>query len=172
MNSILVKGDENAKKTENRPLSLINDQNGTTGNNFWYGFCRAKRNSCEVIAVHNAKVLLGMESTLSKTMFTFQMADGMWMYGVLGSYPQTVGKVLWLYGMDHDVVSLSEMTEPGVYIMSFWNDNAPWNGLHTVAIRYDGINYIAYNYYGDGETTNFPSLQQFADSYICGYYLR
>ena len=44
---------------------LVTDQNGTTGKNFVYGDYPAQHNACEAIAVHNAKVLLGMPTKLS-----------------------------------------------------------------------------------------------------------
>ena len=47
---------------------IINDQYGTTGDQFVYGAYKASWNACETIAVHNAKVLMGKESTLSETM--------------------------------------------------------------------------------------------------------
>ena len=62
------------------------------------------------------------------------------------------------------------MTKQGVYIISFWNDNAPWNGLHTVAVSYDGTTYTTYNLNGNG-SESFVSPEFYARLYICGYYL-
>ena len=64
---------DNNKSTTTRN-KIINDQNGTTGKNFNYGVRKAEKNGCEPIALHNAKVLTGKESTLSDTMKSFSEA--------------------------------------------------------------------------------------------------
>ena len=154
--------------THNR---LINDQNGTTGNSFKYGNYSASWNGCETIAVHNAKVLNGIDSTLSNTMNDFQDAGAMIGFGALGSNPYAIGRVLDNEGIGYSRVGLDDITQEGTYIISFWNDNAPCNGLHTVAVSYDGANYTTYNLYGRGNTsTKSPYI--YANNYICGYYLR
>ncbi len=150
---------------------LINDQNGDTGNNFRYGLYSAKHNACEVIAVHNAKVLEGKESSLSETMNDFQSAGAMIGFGTFGSNPYAIGDVLSKEGIDYSNVGLSRMTEPGTYIISFWNNNAPWNGLHTVAVSYNGTTYTAYNLYGNGIVSEID-LSDYSKRFICGYYLR
>ena len=107
--------------TQNR---LINDQNDTsgTGGNFRYGLYSASNNACETIAVHNAKVLKGINSNLSSTMMSFQMANAMIEpTGYFGSNPYSIGRVLSNSGISYSRVGLNEMTEPGTYIISYWN---------------------------------------------------
>lgn len=154
--------------TKNR---LINDQYAATGTRFSYGIHAARKNACEVIAVHNAKVLLGRESTLSQTMADFQAAGAMIGYGLFGSSPRAIGRVLRRSGIACERVGLADMTRRGVYIISFWNDHAPWGGLHTVAVRYDGQHYTTYNLKGRGEVTHLPPAV-YARRFICGYYLK
>lgn len=154
--------------TKNR---LINDQYAATGTRFSYGIHAARKNACEVIAVHNAKVLLGRESTLSQTMADFQAAGAMIGYGLFGSNPRAIGRVLRRSGIAYERVNLSGITRRGVYIISFWNDRAPWGGLHTVAVRYDGKHYTTYNLKGRGEVTSLPPAV-YARRFICGYYLK
>lgn len=149
---------------------LINDQYDATGRQFVYGFHAARKNACETIAVHNAKVLLGRESTLSRTMADFQAAGAMIGYGLFGSSPRAIGRVLRRGGIAYERVSLADMTRRGVYIISFWNDRAPWGGLHTVAVRYDGVRYTTYNLKGRGEVTSLPP-SVYARHFICGYFL-
>lgn len=150
---------------------IINDQNGTTGNNFEYGLYDASWNACGTIAVHNAKVLKGIESSLSETMTDFQAVGAMVGYGYFGSNPLKLGSVLSFEGIDYSRVGLNEMTESGTYIISFWNENPLENGLHTVAISYDGMSYTAYNLDCYGESDPFyPS--DYSTRFICGYYLR
>jgi hypothetical protein len=57
-----------------------------------------------------------------------------------------------------------------VYIISFWNDNKPWGGLHTVAVKYDGVRYATYNLSGNGQIS-YMLPSDYACDFICGYYL-
>lgn len=147
---------------------IINDQNGSTGNSFMYGFFPAKWNGCKAIAVHNAKVLMGIESSLSETMTDFQSVGAMIGYGLFGSDPNLIGRVLEKEGIGYSRVTINEMTESGVYIMSYWNSSSIWDGLHTVAVYYDGSTYMAYNTQGSARKIE---ILDYSDRYICGYYL-
>lgn len=149
---------------------LINDQYGATGERFIYGLHRARRNGCEAIAVHNAKVALGMDSTLSQTMADFHRAFAMIGYGFFGSNPRAIGRVLRCSGIGYIRVGRHELTRQGVYILAFWNDRRPWGGLHTVAMRCDGGGYTTYNLKGRGMVSALPPAV-YARHYICGYYL-
>ena len=62
------------------------------------------------------------------------------------------------------------MSEDGVYIMSFWNEGAPWNGLHTVAVKIDGGNCKAYNLNGYNEVENID-LKGYSGRFITAYYV-
>ena len=148
---------------------IVNDQNGDTGKNFEYGLYKASWNACETIAVHNAKVLKGIPSSLSETMQDFQRAGAMIGYGFFGSSPYRIGRVLETEAIDYSRVKIGNMTNPGVYIISFWNESI-FDGLHTIAINYDGATYTAYNLYGDGKTYAIQ-LSEYNKRFICGYYL-
>ena len=69
-------------------------------------------------------------------------------------------------------VGLNDMTKQGVYIISFWNENPLSNGLHTVAVSYDGKTYTTYNYSGYGDLL-FEDPVEYATvcRFECGYYL-
>ena len=150
---------------------IINDQNGATGNDFRYGLYSAEYNSCEVIAVHNAKVLKGIDSSLSGTMRTFQSSYAMIGFGTLGSDPNAIGRVLSREGIEYcEVSNPANMTLYGTYIMSFWNRNTIFGGLHTIAVSYNGTEYTAYNLKGNGRTYSI-NLSDYKDTFICGYYL-
>ena len=168
------KVDSNSSTTTKN--KLINDQNGKTGKNFEYGLYKASHNACETIAVHNAKVLKGIDSTLSYTMVSFQTSGAMIGYGYFGSMPQAIGNVLKNEGIAYERVGLSEITQPGVYIISFWNSDSIFKGLHTVALQYNGYEYEIYNYKslrdnGTYEPSKRLNLSEFEGRYICGYYL-
>lgn len=149
---------------------LLNDQNRQTGSSFRYGLHKASWNSCEAIAIHNAKILLGTSSTLSETMTAIQKAGGMMCYGLFGSDPFVIGRVMRSSGIHARRVRQTDMRAPGYYILSFWNEGAPWHGAHTVALRSDGTTWTIYNYFGNGRQTHTVPLT-LGRRFICGYYL-
>ena len=163
------KVDKDTKTTTRN--KVVNDQNGATGSKFSYGAYPASHNACETIAVHNAKVLTGRSSTLSETITDFQNANAMFGLGFFGSNPYAIGNVLSNEGIEYSRVGLTEMTQPGVYIISFWTGKPCASPLHTVAVDYNGKAYTTYNLNGYGRTSDLdPTL--YAYNYICGYYLR
>ena len=136
-----------------------------------YGKHYAYWNACETIAIHNAKVLLGMESTLSQTMLDSQKAGIMIGDGYFGSNPFGIGKVLRKYEIRYSLVNRGGMTKPGVYIISYWNKAWYKSGLHTIAVHYDGSQYIAYNVGNGGETGIPIDPSDYRGRFIIGYYL-
>ena len=150
---------------------IINDQNGATGKNFRYGRKNVSWNGCETIAVHNAKLLKGKNSSLSETIDDFHAVNAIVGFGLCGSNPYSIGSVLEKEDISYTGVGLNDMTKQGVYIISFWNENPLSNGLHTVAVSYDGTYYTAYNLYCNGDEYHI-SLSDYSTSFICGYYLR
>ena len=151
---------KSAKPTKNR---LIYSQHEKEISGFQYGLYSPSYNACETVAVHNAKVLLGIDSTLVDTMEDFQAANAMSLFGIFGSWPSKIGKVLQNEGIGYTTVRLDEMDKPGTYIISFWNGPQ----IHTVAVSNSGEGYTTYNFYGN--ENNLPA--NYAYNYICGYYL-
>lgn len=160
------KVDENPETTTKN--KIITDQDGATGQNFEYGLYPAQHNACETIALHNAKVLKGIDSSLSETMSDFQSSGAMIGYGYFGSNPYCIGDVLKYEGIEYSRVGLDELTESGVYIISYWN-NGTLPTIHTVCVAFDGEVYITYNLGENGVL--FSSPDTYASKYICGYYL-
>ncbi len=156
-----------SQTTANR---ILNDQNRQTGRAFRYGFHKASWNGCEAIAIHNAKVLLGKASTLSETMTAIQKSWGMICFGLFGSNPFVIGRVMKQFGIRASRIREADMNHPGHYILSFWNEGAPWNGAHTVTLSSDGQIWTIYNYHGNGRETKTKPLT-FGRRFICGYYL-
>ena len=112
------------------------------------------------------KVLLGIDSTLVDTMEDFQAANAMSPFGIFGSWPSKIGKVLQNEGIGYTTVRLDEMDKPGTYIISFWNGQ-----IHTVAVSYDGTEYISYNQTTFATGPEYKSPFTYAQNYIFGYYL-
>lgn len=91
--------------------------------------------------------------------------------GFFGSDPYAIGKVLKSSGLSYTKVTANQLSNEGIYIISFWNCNPPWNGLHTVAFEYyDGI-YTTYNLFGDGYDSYLIPSDYFGDRFIIGYYI-
>jgi len=151
--------------TRNR---IINDQNGTTGYAFRFGRYLAKDKACEAIAVHNVKVLKGMDSTLSETIDAFMSCGAIWLGGLLGSNQYEIGKVLDYYNISYSKTAINYMVEEGTYIVSYVNEKA-YTGIHTIAVTYDGQGYTAYNYYENDKGPFYPS--EFITRSICVYYV-
>lgn len=153
--------------TENR---LVCDQNGVRGRAFVYGDYPARRNACEAIAVHNARVLLGRESSLSETIALFQALGAMIFRGFFGSNVYKIKRVLRALDIPFEKVKRKGLGRPGVYIVSFWNEKPLKNGIHTVALTYDGEKYTTYNLHGNGAASG-EDPRDYAKRFIVGYYL-
>lgn len=109
---------------------------------------------------------MGQNSSLSQTIYEFQclglmIGDGGWGSDVTG-----IGAAMEIRGYKAYSVGLNELNKPGVYIISFWNENPPVNGLHTVAVSYNGDNYSTYNLKGRGEVDNRNPNEYVGDRYI------
>ena len=157
--------------------TIINDQNvaGSPVSKMILGSCYLSHNGCEVIAVNNAMVLLGLEPSMADLIKTFEsenaLIGGSLSLGVLGSNPYSIKRVLKRKDMDYDSVSYDDLSKPGVYIVSYWNDTAYDSMLHTVAIQSNGVgDYTIYNRYGDGKVYTDTFLD-FSETYITGYRL-
>lgn len=134
--------------TKNR---IINDQCGATGHSFRYGSFGADYNACEVIALHNALVLTGWESSLSEAIKTVQLSGGMFCCGKWGTKLSRIGQITKSeYGLTARVVrKIERIDRDGVYIMSFWNCGRDvLQGLHTVALKRENGVFCAYNLTG------------------------
>ena len=164
--------DENPETTtKNR---IINGQALSDYADFRYGLFDNGFNTCEVIAIHNAKKCLGMESTLSQTIYDVQKCDGMWLLGLFGTYPGKTNNILNYYGIRYtNIESVDGMSEKGMYIISYWdkNDKDVFWGIHTIAVEYDGGLYHAYNLFGTSPNKNPIDLDDIRDYYINGFYI-
>ena len=129
-NNMAAENNPDAVSTRNQ---LIKSQSATGfADHYEYGLQSAKENGCEVIAVHNVKVTLGIDSTFGDTALQFQSVGGMWLYGFLGSTPQSIGMVLKMNGIDYSMVSANEITDSGTYVVVYWS-SAP--KIHTAMIH-------------------------------------
>ena len=153
-------------------LGFINGQALGIYKNYRYGLFTNGRNTCETIAVHNAKVYLGISSTLSQTIYDVQKCRGMWLFGTFGTLPFRTDEILDSYKIGYKRVKKpQEMTEEGMYIISFWVKRKMAWGMHTVAVVYDGQMHTAYNLYSNRREIRRIIPNDYEKTFICGYYL-
>lgn len=123
-------------------------------------------NGCEVIAVHNALVLLGINSDLEKLTAKFKRHHLIILLGLFGSKVRKLARIF------HAPVCVTIINKKakdtafikdGVYIISFWNSNPPFHGIHTVAMQIKDSQFFTYNLY-----SNTPSPMNISPSVFAG----
>ena len=162
----------------------VNDQHdgASTGvSSLRLGKTVMKDSGCEVIAAYNALLLAGKQVSVAGAAKRFEengclMRFPLVRYGKLGVNPYDIGQILGSYGVNYSTATLEQMCEPGIYILSYWNDARLLSGIHTVAVHTrNGMCYM-YNYTMKGNSGFgvFPSafVKTFRDGYITGYKLR
>lgn len=90
-------------------------------------------------------------------------------YGGGGTNPYSIGLMLDNYGIRYKSVGLDEMTDEGVYIMSYWVGNVT-EGIHTIALQLKNGQYTAYNEEGRGKTSLFDPQAYGGNNFVCCYY--
>ena len=147
LDSVVKQNESNNIALDNNPQTstknqLIRSQHGYYTHGFKYGLYNASYNACEVIAIHNAKILMGMDSSLSQAMIDCRNAGAMVGYGVFGSKPRAIETVLKQYGFTVSSISgFDEIRQDGVYIVSYMEGLK----IHTVTVQVvDGV-YSSYN---------------------------
>lgn len=145
---------------------LINNQHVIS---FRFGLYPGKFNACEAIAVHNAKLLKGLSSSLSETIREFHESNLMLGYGFFGTLPHSLGRILKRDKLPFTKLTPKQMGTPGVYIISFWNRGKPFHGLHTITVLKSSTCYTAFNNGGNCESLFNPRC--YTGRYICIYFL-
>lgn len=93
-----------------------------------YGICRMSFNGCEVIAVHNALVWLGIPQKLMD--IAYFMERYRMFFGFFGCNPFKIGKALRHFGADS--VRSREPGDAKAFIITFWTKKPFLSSLHTV----------------------------------------
>ncbi len=83
-----------------RRNGLIGDQHGATGRAYMFGVAKARGTSCEAIAIYNALKLTGKEVPLSRVITRILLLCGDMAFGLLGTDPFAIGRVLRSFGAD------------------------------------------------------------------------
>jgi hypothetical protein len=135
---------------DDRFYTLINNQNQLS--DVHYGTRTMDYNGCELVAIHNAFLLLGKPSSILDIRDTFEKKGAYWVFGELGTDPASITWCFATYNVKYkevqappvavnwyDYASVLDAQVPvgGVVILSFWNDslNIPGGMLHTIAAQ-------------------------------------
>ncbi len=162
----------------------VNDQhsdNGTGVGLMRLGDSVMYESGCEVIATYNALLLLGKVVSVAGAAKRFEEKGCLVRvpfvkYGAWGVNPYDIGEVIKSYGVNYTNVDLQQMCEPGIYILSYWNDAKLLKGIHTIAVHTrNGMCYM-YNYTMKSNTglgtTPSSFVKTFEDGFIIGYKLK
>ena len=120
-----------------------------------YGMSDVGRAGCEALAAYNCMLLLGRPEPLESVIAFFEdgfrrrFLSGWGLRGRWGAAPWDIRRFLRARGVRFRyAVTLRGLERlvrgPGAVIVSYWNK--PFTtGVHTVAVRYDGARFTAYN---------------------------
>ena len=124
-----------------------------------YGLCRMSFNGCEVIAVHNALVYLGIPrpaAEIAAYMERFRM-----LFGIFGCSPYKIGKALAHFGAAFQRRKLPEDAE--AFIVTFWTKRPFLSSIHTVFCTREKNGIRVYNIYNDcAEARLYKDIRSFA----------
>lgn len=156
--------------------NIVNNQHENRIHNIRLGLFPMSFNGCEVIAVHNALLLMDIDSDLEKLVAKFKKNHLVILFGLFGS------RVKKLHRVFHAPVNVNIINrknkdtaffKDGVYIISFWNTNPPFHGIHTVAMQVKNGQFFTYNLYSNTPSPMNISPSVFAGKrFIIGYSLK
>jgi hypothetical protein len=137
---------------------MINGQGLGRVSQLRYGICRMSWCGCEVIAVHNALVYLGMPrpiAEISRYMERFRV-----LVGFFGCNAYKLGKAL-----EHFGAVCKRSKEPGeakAFIITFWTGRVLMSSVHTVFCVREGGSIRVYNIFNTcPEARLYSSVEAF-----------
>lgn len=143
-----------------------------------YGLFPMSYNGCEIIAARNLGIMLGNKKPLceiAREIYPYGSA----LCGLLGTSPYALKRYFSENGfkthMNKDYYTFKKRFRNKKYgVISFWNGDVIFKGLHTVALENskDGISVC--NCTNKGETPKvFDRLDDYVspERFICGYYV-
>lgn len=142
-----------------------------------YGFFPMSFNGCEMIALHNSMVLTGRESSLSEVCLEMYPKCQS-LSGLFGSVPYLLGSFYRERSIPYTMTLkynefFDALPDCPVGVLSFWNPNKPWNGLHTVAVQTVNGKIRVYNRSNGREyPVDYGSRKELMpkkSDFICGY---
>ncbi|MBQ6467849.1 MAG: hypothetical protein IJJ61_07880 [Clostridia bacterium] len=156
---------------------LLNGQGAGNLATCRYGFFPMSYNGCEIIAVYNLRCLMGIPVPLpdvAKEIYPYGNAFS----GLFGTWPGALERYfkennLPVHKIDDYYAFRNEFEHHKFAVISFWNANHIFKGLHTVAIENFSGGIKVYN--RSNKCTypvEYKSLDYYMDAhrFICGYY--
>ena len=131
---------------------MINGQGMGLTANLRYGICHMSFNGCEVIAIHNALVYIGIPQPLKDVAFFMERYRVL--MGFFGCNAYKLGKGLAHFGADsRRTRSVNEAEASEAFIITFWTNIPFLSSIHTVFCvrRKNGIE--VYNRYNNRSCT-------------------
>lgn len=156
---------------------VINDQSSENVRlkNIHYGYFSMVNNGCEIIAINNALVLSGKDSSIADLVDKFVSKDSYFLInhfflkGLFGAQPKAMGDALNMVGLKNKKAELNDVNKKGIYIVSYWDGTSIFDPIHTIAVRNDGKgNIAAYNNSSYGVTTRFD-VSKYKNTFISGF---
>ena len=123
---------------------VIEDQHSL--NDMRLGASDMAYSGCEVISLYNALLLTDAGHKLSEIISLTESSGYLVRKGIWGTNPLCLDRI----NIDdrfklHRINSIP--TEPGIYIVSFWNSRRLFDGIHTVCVQLEDGWIHAYNYH-------------------------
>ncbi len=138
-----------------RALRPISGQHLQPYRDMRYGLSNVGRAGCEALAAYNCLLLIGRPEPLESVIAFFEECfwrrplSGWGMRGRWGAMPRDIRRFFDARGVRYKSVRTLRALEklvrgPCALVVSYWNKPIT-TGYHTVAVRYDGERFVAYN---------------------------
>ncbi len=142
-----------------------------------YGLFPMSYNGCEIIAVYNLRLMLGNKAELcdiAKEIYPY----GSMLCGLFGTHPYALNRyfrdnALPVHMIKDYYYFKKKFAKKKYGILSFWNGNTIFKGLHTVAVENTPEGLKVYNRSNKKiEPVTYENIDDYMDygRFICGYY--
>ncbi len=178
MEKLLSKYKERQLLKQQGKSKYITNQGKLAGLKF--GTTNMKNAGCELIAIYNAILLKnGDKSSLSDIILQCELSEYPVLTGRWGTNPYRIGKLITKARMNYSVVrsrTKLKMKKGNVYIISFWNSQHIFDGIHTIAVKVKNRNEMkSYNdQYSDYAKSVYGTFKKLLEGrpFIIGYRIR
>ena len=146
----------------------IYNQNAMYIKNMEYGKSNSKLTDvgCELIAVYNALKKIGKTKMLHSIICEFELNGLAWLNGRFGTKPENLQYFFIAHSIKYSMYTskssfVKKAKKSKVCIMSFWNSNPPWNGLHTIAFYYKNKKWHSFNRFSNSSYVSEETYNSF-----------
>lgn len=159
---------------------LINGQGVGQISKCRYGLFSASYNACEMIAIYNLLLLNGYEGHRFPEI-CLEMYPKTWaLWGILGSNVNHLFLYFKNHGIEHKTYwkrdkFFNALNDTHYGMISFWNRNNPFKGIHTVCVEKTSTGYRVYNRYNNKDYPyDYKDINEVVSKsrYIVGYTIK